>query len=234
MKGTLVNAAAILVGSSLGLLLKKGIPETYQKTIVKTLGLAVSVIGIEMALKTSNIMIVITSLIIGAICGEFFDLDGKINKLGNWLTAIFKKINHNKDAANSTDIGEGFVTASLLYCIGAMAVIGSIQDGLTGDTKILYAKSLLDGTMSIALSATLGIGVALSSISVLIYQGFFTLIAGILAPFLSDFVINELAATGGVLIIGIALILLEATKIKLANLLPAIPAAIIVAYLWSF
>lgn len=231
MKGTLVNVAAILAGSSLGLLLKKGIPGTYQKTIVKTLGLAVSVIGIEMALKTSNIMIVITSLILGVICGEFFDLDGKIHKLGNWLTATFKKI-HNKNSENSTNVGEGFVTASLLYCIGAMAVVGSIQDGLTGDTKILYAKSLLDGTMSIALAATLGVGVALSSISVLIYQGAFTLISGILAPFLSDFVINELAATGGVLIIGIALTMLEATKIKLANSLPAIPAAIIVAYLW--
>ena len=233
MKGTLVNVAAILVGSSLGLLLKKGIPATYQKTLVKTLGLAVSVIGIDMALKTSNIMIIITSLIIGVILGEFLDLDGRLKKLGDWLTNFFRKSNNNQNQS-STDIGEGFVTASLLYCIGAMAVIGALQDGLVGDTKILYAKSLLDGVMSIALAATLGIGVALSSISVLVYQGFFTIIAVVIAPFLSEFVVNELSATGGVLIIGLSLMMLEIGNLKLANLIPAIPTAILVAYFWPF
>ncbi len=224
MKGTLVNAAAVITGAAVGLLLKRGMPERYQQTIMQGLGLAVGIIGLQMAFKTQNILIVILSIVVGAVLGEALNIDAWLNKLGNWLTA--------KLGNQYGNVGEGFVTASLVYCIGAMAVVGSIQDGLTGDASTLYAKSMLDGISAIVFASTLGIGVALSSISVLIYQGSITALAGAFSTLLTGSIITELTAVGGVLIIGISLLMLEVKKIKVANLLPAIPAAVIITALW--
>lgn len=224
MKGTLVNAAAVITGAAVGLLLKRGMPERYQQTIMQGLGLAVGIIGLQMAFKTQNILIVILSVVVGAVLGEALNIDAWLNKLGNWLTA--------KLGNQYGNVGEGFVTASLVYCIGAMAVVGSIQDGLTGDASTLYAKSMLDGISAIVFASTLGIGVALSSISVLIYQGSITALAGAFSTLLTGSIITELTAVGGVLIIGISLLMLEVKKIKVANLLPAIPAAVIITALW--
>lgn len=224
MKGTLVNAAAVITGATVGLLLKRGMPERYQQTIMQGLGLAVGIIGLQMAFKTQNILIVILSIVVGAVLGEALNIDAWLNKLGNWLTA--------KLGNQYGNVGEGFVTASLVYCIGAMAVVGSIQDGLTGDASTLYAKSMLDGISAIVFASTLGIGVALSSISVLIYQGSITALAGAFSTLLTGSIITELTAVGGVLIIGISLLMLEVKKIKVANLLPAIPAAVIITALW--
>lgn len=224
MKGTLVNAAAVITGATVGLLLKRGMPERYQQTIMQGLGLAVGIIGLQMAFKTQNILIVILSVVVGAVLGEALNIDAWLNKLGNWLTA--------KLGNQYGNVGEGFVTASLVYCIGAMAVVGSIQDGLTGDASTLYAKSMLDGISAIVFASTLGIGVALSSISVLIYQGSITALAGAFSTLLTGSIITELTAVGGVLIIGISLLMLEVKKIKVANLLPAIPAAVIITALW--
>jgi Uncharacterized membrane protein, possible Na+ channel or pump len=228
MKGTLVNAAAVIIGSGVGLVLKQGIPEKYRNTLVQGMSLAVGVIGLQMALKTQNFLIVILAIAVGAIIGEALNIDGGLNKIGEWLSSKLS----SASAEGSNSIGRGFVTASLVYCIGAMAVVGSIQDGLTGDTSILYAKSLLDGIISIVFTSSMGIGVAFSSISILIYQGLITILAGFFSAVLSDRVVTELTATGGILIVGVSILMLELKNIKLANLLPAIPAAAAIAYFW--
>lgn len=228
MKGTLVNAAAVILGSGVGLALKQGIPEKYQNTLIHGMSLAVGVIGLQMALKTQNVLIVILGIAVGAIIGEALNIDGGLNKIGEWLS---EKLSGPEEAGKS-NIGRGFVTASLVYCIGAMAVVGSIQDGLTGDTSILYAKSLLDGIISVVFTSSMGIGVAFSSVSVLIYQGLITQLAGFFSAVLSEQVVTELTATGGILIVGVSILMLEIKNIKLANLLPAIPAAAVIAYYW--
>ena len=228
MKGTLVNVAAVVVGSGLGLVLKRGIPEKYQNTIMHGMALAVGVIGLQMAFKTENMLIVILGLAAGAVIGEALNIDGGLNQIGNWLS---EKLG-GKDRPGQNNIGHGFVTASLVYCIGAMAVVGAIQDGLTGDTSTLYAKSLLDGITSIVFASSMGVGVTFSSLSILAYQGSITLLAGFFSSVLSDRVVTELTATGGILIVGVSILMLEIKKIKLANLLPAIPAAAALAYFW--
>ena len=225
MKGTLVNTVAVLVGSGLGVLLKTGLAEKYKETVMQTLGLAVGIIGIKMALASENFIMVILSLVIGAIMGKYFTLNKKIDNLGQKLTA--------KCGEKYGDVGVGFVTASLIYCIGAMAIVGALQDGINGDAGILYAKALLDGISAIVFAATLGIGVSLSALSILVYQGSITLLAGVLQPLLIPAVITEITATGGVLIIAIALSMLNILKIRIANLLPSMLVVIFLAYLWK-
>ena len=225
MKGTLVNTVAVLVGSGLGVLLKTGLAEKYKETVMQTLGLAVGIIGIKMALASENFIMVILSLVIGAIMGEYFTLNKKIDNLGQKLTA--------KCGEKYGDVGVGFVTASLIYCIGAMAIVGALQDGINGDAGILYAKALLDGISAIVFAATLGIGVSLSALSILVYQGSITLLAGVLQPLLIPAVITEITATGGVLIIAIALSMLNILKIRIANLLPSMLVVIFLAFLWK-
>lgn len=224
MKGTIVNAAGVLIGSGIGLLFRQGIPSRYQATVMNGLALAVTLIGLQMAVKTQNILIVIISLVIGGIIGEALDLDAALNRIGEWLT---KKLGDKHSNA-----GRGFITASLVYCIGAMAVVGSIQDGLTGDASTLYAKSMLDTISAVVFASSMGIGVALSSISVFLYQGTITMLAGFLAPVLNAAVIAEMTAVGGLLIVGVGLMMLEIKTMKLANLLPAIPLAAITTLLW--
>ena len=228
MKGTIVNAAAVLVGSGMGLVLKKGIPEKYQNTIMQGMALAVGAIGLQMAFKTENMLVVILGLAIGAVIGEAVNIDSCLNKIGTFLSLKFG----SQNSGGQSSIGRGFVTASLVYCIGAMSVVGSIQDGLTGDTSTLYAKSLVDGIIAIVFASSMGIGVMFSSISVLLYQGLITLLAGFFSAALSENVIKEMTATGGILIVGVSILMLELKKIRLANLLPAIPVAAIIAYCW--
>lgn len=224
MKGTLVNAGAIIVGSAVGLLLKRGMPVRYQQTIMQGLALPIGIIGLQMALKTNNILIVILSLAVGAFLGELLDIDTKLSGFGTWLT--------QKLGSQYGNAGEGFVTASLVFCVGAMSVVGAIQDGLTGDAATLYAKAMIDGIAAIVFASTMGIGVALSGVAVLLYQGSITILAAVFGTVLSSEVITELSAVGGILIIGISILMLEIKKIKVANLLPAIPAAAIITALW--
>jgi len=224
MKGTIVNTVGILLGSGVGLVLRRGIPPRYQLTVMNGLALAVILIGLQMAVKTNNVLIVIISLVLGGIVGEALDLDAGLARLGDWLT--------RKAGSAGSNVGQGFITASLVYCIGAMAIVGAIQDGLTGDATTLYAKSMLDTISAIIFASSLGIGVAFSSISVFIYQGLITALASYLAPVLSDAVIAEMTAVGGLLIVGIGLMMLEIKTMKLANLLPAIPVAAVVTMFW--
>lgn len=224
MKGTLVNSAVVLLGSGIGVLLRRGFAERYQKTVMQGLGLAVLLIGIEMSLKTKNVLIVILSLVIGGLLGEWIDIDKRLNRFGAWLSEQTKGV--------YGDVGQGFVAASLIYCVGAMAIVGSIQDGLTGDATTLYAKSMLDGISSVVLTSAMGVGVALSSVSILLYQGSITLLAGQLSTVLGDAVVREMTSVGGILIIGIAFLMLEVKSIKVANLLPAIILAAAITTYW--
>lgn len=224
MKGTLVNSIAVLSGSIVGLLLKQRLSTKYQNTLMQGLALAVGLIGLQMALKTQNILIMILSVVIGGIIGEFIAIDNWLAKLGEWLTLRIS----NKYGS----VGEGFITGSLVFCVGAMAIVGSIQEGLTGDASTLYVKSMLDAVASAVFASGMGIGVALASISILLYQGTITLLASSLSSIIADGMITEMSAVGGLLILGISLLMLEIKPIKVANLLPAIPLAAIISYIW--
>lgn len=216
MLGTLVNTAAVIIGSLLGLLLKKGIPEKLSDIITKGLGLCVLYIGISGCLKGTNPLITILSMVIGAVIGQLLDLDRHLNGLGDKLGNRFKK------GTGSINISQGFVTASLLFCVGSMTIVGSLQSGLTGNHEMLFTKSMLDFISAIILTSSLGLGVLLSAAFVLVFQGSITLLASWVQPFLSDYAIAEMTCVGSLLIIALGLNMLGIAKIKAMNLLPAI------------
>lgn len=221
--GTIVNAFAIFVGALIGLFFKKGLPEKYQQTIMQAISLCILVIGIQMALQTENILLTIGSLVSGALLGEILELERGIEKLGLWVGRHFAQ------GKNSPvqQIAEGFISASILFCTGPMAIVGALQDALAQDYATLYAKAALDGIIALILSANMGIGVFLAGISVAVYQGSFTLVAGLVESYLTEGILRELTATGGVLIIAISLKLLKVINIRIANLLPALGCVII-------
>ncbi|GAB4116024.1 MAG: DUF554 domain-containing protein [Candidatus Caldatribacteriota bacterium] len=225
IRGTLVNVSAIGLGCLIGIILKNRFSEKIRKVTMQCLGLASLLIGMQMALKTENVLIVIFSLVIGGVIGEILCLEDRLERLGERIKSRLKN-------TNSTDrFVEGFVTASLLYCIGAMAIMGALEEGLNGNSDILYAKSLLDGVSSIAFSAAMGLGVLFSALPVLVYQGGITILAQFIKDFLSPAVIREMTASGGILILAISMGLLEIKRIKTGNLLPAI---LVAALLTSF
>jgi len=212
--GTIVNTLAIIAGSLLGIVFRGGIPNKYQVTIMQALSLAIILIGLKMAFKTDAILLVIFSLVIGSILGEFLKIEGRLENLGKRLETKFAK------AGNG--IAKGFVVASLVYCVGSMAIVGSMESGLTGNHQTLFAKSALDGLSSIIFASTFGIGVLFSSISVFVYQGILTLTSTLMKPFLITPVIDQMSGVGGLLIMAIGFNLLEIQKIKVGNMLPAI------------
>ncbi len=214
MLGNFANAFAIIIGSFIGVFLKDRFKESYKDIIMSSIGLAVLVIGISGAIKTENMLLVVISLVIGSILGEWFKIENKLENIGKFI--------EGKVGSGTSNISNGFVTASLIYCVGAMAIVGALESGLTGNNQTLFVKAILDGVTSIIFSSTLGIGVAFSSISVLVYQGLITLTANTMKIFLTDPVITEMSAVGGVLIMGIGVNLLGLKKIKIGNMLPAI------------
>jgi len=213
--GTIVNTLAIIVGSLLGIFFRGSIPKKYQVTIMQAISLAVILIGLKMALKTDAILLVIFSLVIGSILGEFLKIEDRLENMGKRLETRFAKTGNG-------GIAKGFVVASLVFCVGSMAIVGSMESGLTGNHQILFAKSALDGLTSIIFSSTLGAGVLFSSISVFIYQGFITVTASLMKPFLIPPVINQMSGVGGLLIMAIGINLLEIKKINVGNMLPGI------------
>lgn len=222
--GTVVNVAAIAAGALVGLLVKRGLPEKWQQTMMSGIALCIFVIGLQMALGTANIIITIVSLASGAIIGEAIGIEDRLNELGQWIGSKVA----GKEEGAAKRIAEGFVSATLLFCIGAMAVVGSIQDGLAGDHTTLFAKATLDGIISVVLSANLGIGVMFSAVSVGIYQGAITALAGFLEPFIAGGVLTEITAVGGVMIMAIGTNMLNVTKIRISNMLPGIVTAAII------
>ncbi len=219
--GTIINAFAIILGGTIGIVLNNRLPEKIKLVIFQALGLATLVIGTQMALKTQNLLILTFSLLIGGAIGEAIHLDEIVDKTTNKL----KTLSGSKDNRFS----QGLTSSFILFCIGSMAIIGPITEGLTGDRSILLTKSILDGFTAIALGATFGIGVIFSIIPLIIYQGGLAILASTFQSFFTPLMISELTAVGGALIITIGLSLMEIKKIKTINFLPALLIAIILA-----
>jgi uncharacterized protein len=231
LMGTIVNSLLIVVGSLLGKLFNR-IPENMKGTVMYAIGLAVMVLGLQMGIKSDNFLIVIVSLVLGAMVGEYWNLEDKLNSLGLWLE---KRLG----AKAQGSISQGFVTATLIFVIGAMAIIGALDSGIRGDHDVLYTKGIIDGFTSFILTTTLGIGVIFSAVPVFLYQGlialFATQIDRIIPSVLMDQFIVEMTATGGIMIFAIGLNLAGITKIRVANLLPGIMVTgIIVTLLYFF
>jgi len=219
--GTAINVAAIVVGTLIGLALKQRLPQRINSIAIQGLGLVTALIGITMMITSGNILIVLVSMVIGGVLGELLRIEARLDAFGARVEARLSK--------EGGTFAEAFVTSSLLYCVGPMAIVGALQDGLQGDISVLLTKSGLDGIASVAFASTLGIGVLFSTLPVALYQGGITVGASMLQPYLSSSIVNEMTATGGLLILGIALNILQVTKIRVGNLLPAILVAAVLS-----
>ena len=219
MIGTLINCIAIILGSAAGLLVRRGMKESMSKTVMQGVGLSVILIGVMGAVKTQNTLLVILSMVIGGALGAWINIDARMNQLGAWAQ---KKL--TRDSGEGNTFAQGFVTASLVYCVGAMAVVGALDSGIRGDHSTLIAKAILDGVTAIVFTSSLGVGVMLSAVPILVYQGSIALLGTAIAPLLSDAVITEMSAVGGTILIGMGINLLKlgSERIKVANMLPAI------------
>lgn len=233
--GALINALLIIAGSVVGRIFKN-IPESMKSSVLSIIGLAVALLGIKMGFESDNFIIMVVSLVVGTVIGEWLDLDKQMNRLGQWVESLFSK---KRTDNNQISIAEGFVTASLIFVVGSMAVIGALDSGLRNDHNVLITKGLIDGFTSIILASTLGIGVLLSAVPVFLYQGVIALFAGVISSFIPDealqMFITEMTAVGGVMILAIGLNIAGLTKIKAANLLPGIVVVgIMVAIFYTF
>lgn len=222
MLGTFVNAIAVVVGCAVGLMFKKIISKKISETVFVGLALCTLYIGVSGAIKGQDTMVIIISMIFGGMIGEWLDIDAFIIRVGE---SVQSRFNQNKQ---EDTFAQGFISASLLFCVGAMTILGSLQSGLSNDHQILFAKSALDFVAAIIYSSTLGIGVGFSALFILLYQGSLTMMASYVAPYLSDVVINEMNAVGSIILIGLALTMLKTTKLKIANFIPAIFMPIII------
>lgn len=220
MPATLVNCTLILLGSLVGLLFRNRISDRFSAILMKALGLCVLGIGISSAIKTQNTLCVVVCMVVGTVMGEALRIEDRLDSLGDLLKAKLVKEN----SGGGSRFTEGFVTASVLFCVGAMAVTGAIEAGINHNYTILISKSVIDGITAISFAAAMGLGVAFSAIPILIYQGGLTLLAGVVGPYLSAAMLTEMSAVGGLIICGIALNMLDLGKkrIKIGNMLPAI------------
>jgi len=223
--GTILNVATVLIGGSLGTVLGQRLPERVRQTVLHGLGLVTTVIGLSMALQTKNILIVMSSVLLGGILGEWWRIEERLQAAGDALQARIR-------VGTTSTLAQGFVTASLIFCVGPMTILGSIRDGLLGDYSLLAVKSLLDGFAALALASSLGVGVMLSAITILLYQGGVSLLASFAQVAMTEPMITEMTATGGVIIMGIGLVLLDIKRVRVASYLPGIfIAPLIVAIL---
>lgn len=225
MTGTLINAAAILVGSLIGLVLNAKLPKRFIQIVFQGIGLFTLFIGVFMAFKTNNLFFMVISIVLGGIIGEWINIEKYINLFGDKIKNKFKSKNSR--------FSEGLVTAFLLYCMGSITILGAIEEGLGNQPNLLLAKSVLDGVSSIALSAALGFGVAFSIIPLLIYQGGLTLLAATFGNYFSEVIINELTAVGGLLLIGLGISILEIKPLKILNMTPALVVIILIVYFFA-
>src|SRR5687767_9340456 len=230
MTGTLLNIATVLIGGALGLLFGARIPDQLKATVISGIGLFTITMGLQMFLNTENPLIVLGSLLIGTLLGEWWKIEDGLQNLGKILEQRFSREEDN----GSNKFVRGFLAASLLFCVGPMTILGSIQDGLTGDYNLLAIKSVLDGFASLAFASTLGVGVMFSTIVILVYQGGISLLAAQLNSIVTPAMMNELTATGGVILVGLAISsLLEIRKIRVGNMLPALAVAPFIVWVLS-
>lgn len=218
MIAVLVNCFTIILGSLLGIIFSKKITSRLSEVIQTGAGVVVLVLGVEMTLQYDNILSLTFSLMAGGIIGSIIDIDGKIFKIGQWLGTKLPQ----KEEKSTSSFGYGFLNASVLFCVGAMSIVGSIEAGVNGNYSVIFTKSLLDGFMAIVFASSMGVGVVFSFLTVLIYQGALTLLATVIAPYMDEVLLAELTASGGALIIMIAINLLGLKSIKTANYLPAV------------
>jgi uncharacterized membrane protein YqgA involved in biofilm formation len=231
MTGTFINVVAILIGSGIGLLFGSRLSDHLKSTVLSGMGIFTAAVGMQMFLKTENALVVLGALILGAVLGEWMKIEDWLQNLGIWLE---RRLPGASGKGASSPFVRGFLAASVLYCTGPMAVLGSISDGLSGDYLTLSIKSVLDGFLSLAFASTLGIGVAFSALPVFAYQGLITLLAAQLNAIVSTAMMNELTATGGILLIGIGISsILELKKICVGNFLPALAIAPVIVYILS-
>jgi uncharacterized protein len=221
MLGTLVNVGAVIAGSLLGLLIHNRLPGKLTKIAFQGIGLFTLFIGIKMAFNTESLLILIISMVLGSIIGELIDIDKGVNRFGDFLKSKLK--------SNNEKFTEGLVTSFMLWCMGSMTILGAMEEGFGSPPNLLLAKSVLDGFSSIALSASMGIGVIFAAIPLLIYQGGLTLLASLLRDVFSDAVIAEMTAVGGLLLLGMGINILEIKKLKILNMLPALIIAVILS-----
>lgn len=226
--GTLINIGAVLIGGGVGTFLGHRLPERMRETVLQGLGLVTLVVGLHLTLETRNVLIVMGSVLVGGFLGEWWRIDARLERASNWLRERVAGRSAERDRARFT---QGFVTASLVFCVGPMTILGSIQDGLTGDYALLAIKSVLDGFAALAFASSLGIGVVFAVLTILVYQGGLSLLASLAHNALSEAMIGEMSATGGVLILAIGLLLLDLRRIRVANLLPALAIAPLVVAL---
>ena len=226
MLGPLVNAASIIVCSLIGCFLIKKIPKRFENHIKKACGLAILFVGIKGALENQNIVLLIMSMLTGAVIGEIINIDKWMKRFGKWAERILGMEKTSENSGHS--FSKGFVSATILYCTGSMAIVGSMQSGLQGNHEILFAKSILDGFISIVFAASMGIGVAFSAISVFVYQGMIVIASQTVSGWLTAEIIREMSAAGSLIIAGIGINFLNARQIKVANLIPAI----FIPWLW--
>ena len=214
MLGTVVNTAAIIIGGAAGLIFRKGIPKRINNTMLNAMGLAVLLIGFKGALQADDPIVVIICLAAGTVIGELCGIEERLQNLGNRIEKLM--------AASGQGVAKGFVNGSLLYCVGAMAIVGSLESGLAGNNQILFAKSIIDGVASLIFASTMGVGILLSSVSVFIYQGTITLGASFVESLLVPEVVTNMSSVGGLLIVGLGFNMMDIKQIPVANMLPAV------------
>ncbi len=221
--GTLINVAAVIAGSLIGLLINRKLPPRIITIIFQVMGIFTLVLGISMALKTEHYIVIIGSLVAGAVIGEWINLEKYMNR---WSESLKRRIRIGNDK-----FSDGMITAFLLYCMGAMTILGAVEEGVEGSYEILLMKSLMDGVSSIALASGLGIGVMFSVVPLLVYQGGLTLFSSFIGDRFTEVIINDLSATGGILLIGLGINILEIKHLRILNMVPALVIVVIISYL---
>ncbi len=224
MLGTIVNVAAIIAGTVIGIVIQTKLPKKVIEIIFQAMGLFTILLGVMMALKMQHFLIGIGSLVLGAIIGELIGLEKYMNRFSDWIKG--------KVRLKNDKFSDGLITAFLLYCMGSLTILGAIEEGLNNNPDLLLMKSLMDGVSSVALSSALGLGVGFSAIPLLIYQGGLTLLAGSIGSFFTDVIVTELSAVGGILLIGLGLNILEIKKLRILNMLPALIIVVVLVYLF--
>jgi uncharacterized membrane protein YqgA involved in biofilm formation len=218
--GTIVNVIAIVIGGLLGVLLRKRFPERVAETAAQVMGLFTILVGITMAMQGRELIMILISLALGAMIGEWINIEQWLDRFGVWL--------ENRLKLSEQSAGKGFINASLVFCVGSMAIVGSIADGVSGDHTILFTKSMMDGIISIPFAASMGMGVLGSAVSVLVYQGGLTLLARQMQPWFTPAILRELTGVGGVIVMGIGINILGLKKIRVGNFLPALILIIVI------
>ena len=230
MIGTLINAGTVIVGSAIGMMIKSRLPEKIINIVFQGIGLFTIVIGVSMSLASNNLLIAVVSIVLGAVIGQLIDIDKYLQRFSLYLQSKNAQKNKNEKDSRFT---EGFITATMLFCVGSMSILGPIEDGMGQTPTILYTKSIMDGISSIALASSFGIAIMFSSLPLLVYQGLITIFATFMAQFMSTGIINDLTCVGGILLIGLGINILDIKKISVINILPALVVVVILSYFFN-